>query len=44
MSWLSLFVLVLAGLVSTLSAIVISAIILLVIGEGALLAYRSLAT
>ncbi len=40
MSWLSWLVIMLAGFVSTLSAVVISAIIVLVLGQAALLLYR----
>ena len=40
MSWVSLLVVSLAGLVSSVSAVVISIVIALVIGQGAVLLYR----
>lgn len=41
MSWLSIVVLVLAGIVSTVAALAISAVIILVIGEALSLAYQA---
>lgn len=43
MGWLFWFVIVLGGLVSTFAAVAISAIILLALGQAAVLLYRKLA-
>ena len=43
MSWLSSFFLLLGGLVSTCAAVAITAVILLVLGQAAVLLYRKLA-
>lgn len=42
MSWLSGFVYVLGGLVSAVAAVAITAVILLVIGQALVLAYRGM--
>jgi uncharacterized membrane protein len=42
MSWLSWFFIVLGGLVSTFAAVAITAVILLVLGQAAVLLYRKL--
>lgn len=43
MSWLFWFVIVLGGLVSTFAAVAITTVILLVLGQAAVLLYRKLA-
>lgn len=42
MSWLFWFLIVLGGLVSTVAAVAITAVILLVLGQAAVLLYRKL--